>query len=181
MAGIGQSAGNQPLWLGSSETIRRVSDVKDGSVELAADWVVGFVDGEGCFHVSVNRQPGMTIGFQVLPELVVVQHQRDEQVLYALKRFFRAGVVRPNHGDRYCLRIRKLDALHSVCDFFQKHPLKTRKNVDFHKFRRVIYLMSQNKHLEQDGLLEIVDLAISMNTTVRPALQQVRKELMGVG
>jgi hypothetical protein len=45
-------------------------------MELSPDWVVGFVDGEGCFHVSITRHPSMKIGYQVLPEFVVVQHRR---------------------------------------------------------------------------------------------------------
>ena len=150
-------------------------------MELAADWVVGFVDGEGCFHVSVNRHPEMTIGYQVLPEFVVVQHKQDEQILHALKRFFGYGVVRQNHGDRWCLRIRKLEGLQHVCDFFLKHPLKTKKNVDFQKFRKILYAMNQNQHLSSEGLLEIIDLAIPMNTSTRPALEKVRSELIALG
>ena len=42
---------------------------------LSPDWVVGFVDGEGCFFVGINRQPSMKIGWQVLPEFRVVQHE----------------------------------------------------------------------------------------------------------
>jgi len=150
-------------------------------VELAADWVVGFVDGEGCFLVSVNRHPEMTVGYQVLPEIVIVQHERDVQVLHALKRFFGFGVVRPNHGDRHCLRIRKLDGIRQACAFFIKHPLKTRKRIDFQKFHRIVQLMGQNQHLQREGLLEIVNLALSMNTTVRPALEQVRNDLIASG
>jgi hypothetical protein len=63
-------------------------------VKLATDWVVGFVDGEGCFHVSLNRQAEMIAGYQVLPEFVVVQHERDIQVLHALREFFEGGNVR---------------------------------------------------------------------------------------
>ena len=100
-------------------------------MELSADWVVGFVDGEGCFHVSITRHPEMSVGFQVLPEFVVVQHERDKPVLYALKRFFRHGVVRRNHGDRWCFRVRVRKALDQIADFFLRHPLKTSKNVDF--------------------------------------------------
>ena len=150
-------------------------------MELAADWVVGFVDGEGCFHVSVNRHTQMTVGYQVLPEFVVVQHKRDVQVLHALKRFFGCGVVRSNHGDRWCLRIRKLDGLRQVCEFFLKHPLKTKKQVELQKFRRIIHLMGQDRHLQRDGLLEIIEIALSMNTSARPALEQVRVEIRGIG
>lgn len=146
-------------------------------MELHPDWVVGFVDGEGCFHVSVNRHAEMTIGFQVLPEFVIVQHQRDEQILQALKRFFKAGVVRQNHGDRLCLRIRKLHSLQNVCEFFTRHPLKTRKSVEFVKFRRILYLMQQQSHLTKEGLLEIIDLAIQMNSTDRPSLEEAKLSL----
>ena len=31
---------------------------------LSPEWVVGFVDGEGCFFVGINRQPTMKIGWQ---------------------------------------------------------------------------------------------------------------------
>ena len=148
-------------------------------MELSVDWVVGFVDGEGCFHVSLNQHDEMTLGYQVLPEFVVVQHERDIQVLYALKRFFGAGVVRKNHGDRYCFRVRKMAALKQVCDFFEKHPLKTRKNTDFRTFRRIISLIGNRRHLEKDGLIEIVDLALSMNTAQRPVLSKIKKLLVG--
>jgi len=150
-------------------------------VELAAEWVVGFVDGEGCFHVSLTRHREMSVGYQVLPEFVVVQHMRDTQILQALKRFFACGVVRRNHGDRYCLRIRKLPSLQRICSFFEEHPLKTKKRSDFQKFRRILRLMDQNEHLNRDGLLKIVDIALAMNTTVRPALEQVRKDLLQSG
>ncbi len=150
-------------------------------MELSADWVVGFVDAEGCFHVSVNRHPEMAAGYQVLPEFVVVQHSRDRQLLHALKRFFGAGTVRSNHEDRDCLRIRKLDALSEVCDFFLKHPLKTKKNVDFRQFRHIVLLMSQKLHLTRDGLLEIIDIAMKMNSGNRPALEEVRRELARTG
>ncbi len=178
---IGQSAGNFLLWQeGSSEAIRWVS-VKEIDVQLSADWVVGFVDAEGCFHVSVNRQPSMTTGFQVLPEFVVVQHSRDRQILMALKRFFGAGVVRSNHEDRDCLRIRKFDGLQKVCDFFLKHPLKTKKNTDFRKFRRIILLMEQDRHLELEGLKEIVQIALQMNSIRRPSLEQIWRDLASNG
>src|SRR6266705_18212 len=59
---------------------------------LSPDWVVGFVDGEGCFFVGINRQPTMKVGWQVLPEFRVVQHERDVALLEQLREFW--GVVR---------------------------------------------------------------------------------------
>ena len=101
--------------------------------------------------------------------------------MHAIKRFFKGGVVRRNHGDRYCLRIRKLNILDSVCDFFKRHPLKTKKNVDFEKFRKIVYLMNQKRHLDKEGLIEIIDIAMSMNSTERPALEKVKRDLVASG
>ena len=60
-------------------------------MKLDAQWITGFVDGEGCFFVGINPHEEMTIRIQVLPEFTVVQHERDVQVLYALKAYFENG------------------------------------------------------------------------------------------
>jgi hypothetical protein len=132
---------------------------------LEAQWVVGFVDGEGCFFVGINPHPEMTSGFQVLPEFTVVQHQRDIQLLHALKQFFGCGVVRTNHAERMAYRVRSLDHLNEkIVPFFEKHSLKSKKRVDFAKFRRVLLLMTRNEHLTNEGIEEIRAIAKTMNT-----------------
>ena len=133
-------------------------------MKLDAEWITGFVDGEGCFHVGINRHSDMKCGFQVLPEFTVVQHERDVQLLHELREFFDCGVVRANHGDRWAFRVRgKKDLLERIVPFFVKHPLKTKKNVDFIKFRHVLRLMEAGVHLTSEGIDEIRSIAIKMN------------------
>ena len=146
-------------------------------MDLSPDWVVGFVDGEGCFYVGINSHPGMTLGYQVLPEFRVVQHERDIQVLYALKRFFRCGVVRRNHEDRYELRIRKLSCLQEVVTFFERHPLKTKKNVDFKKFARIVRWVDEGQHLTPEGLIRITKTTLSMNRADKVKARKILAEL----
>lgn len=146
-------------------------------MDLSPDWVVGFVDGEGCFYVGINPQPEMTLGYQVLPEFRVVQHERDIQVLYALKQFFRCGTVRRNREDRYELRIRKLSCLQEMVAFFERHPLKTKKNVDFIKFARVVRLMAEGRHLTPEGLMQVIEIALSMNRADKVKAQEILAEL----
>jgi hypothetical protein len=133
-------------------------------MKLDAQWIVGFVDGEGCFHVGINPHAEMAAGFQVLPEFTVVQHKRDIQVLHALKAFFGCGVVRVNHGDRMAYRVRGTKhLLERIIPFFMQHPLKTSKHVDFLKFRDVVLLMEQDKHLTREGVERIRRIASAMN------------------
>jgi LAGLIDADG DNA endonuclease family protein len=133
-------------------------------MKLDAEWVTGFVDGEGCFHVGINEHSDMKTGFQVLPEFTVVQHERDIQLLFALKGFFGCGVVRSNHGDRMAFRVRgKEHLLRYVVPFFEKHPLKSKKRVDFEKFRTVLLMMEGGEHLTGEGVERIRDIASQMN------------------
>ncbi len=133
-------------------------------MNLDAQWIVGFVDGEGCFHVGINPHAAMTAGFQVLPEFTVVQHERDVHVLHALKAHFGCGVVRRNHGDRLAYRVRSQAHLQRIIiPFFVRHPLKTRKHVDFLKFRDVLQLMETGVHLTAAGIETIRGVAGGMN------------------
>ncbi len=133
-------------------------------MKLDAQWVTGFVDGEGCFFVGLNEHSDMKTGVQVLPEFTVVQHERDVQLLFALKEFFGCGVVRSNHGDRMAFRVRgKEHLLQRVVPFFVEHPLKSKKRVDFEKFRKVLLKMEAGDHLTAKGVEEIREIASQMN------------------
>lgn len=131
-------------------------------------WISGFVDGEGCFHVSINKIPKMSIGWQVLPEFRIVQHERDESVLEELQQFFNAGKVVTNHGARKELRIRKLSDLKRVVLFFKQNPLKTEKRKNLEIFAEVLELMEHKKHLTVEGLTDIANLCWSMNRKIKP-------------
>lgn len=143
-----------------SETIR----LEALKIKLDAQWIVGFVGGEGCFHISLTKNSTMKLGYQVSPEFVVVQHKRDIALLYALKDYFGCGSVDPNHGDRKAFRIRGFKSiLNHVIPFFEKHKLKSKKRMDFEKFRDVLVLMANREHLNQEGLDKIKEITNQMN------------------
>ena len=147
-------------------------------MKLSQYWVTGFVDGEGTFYVGINKNDTMSIGYQVLPEFRIVQHKKDIKLLYALKNFFKAGVVRVNHNDRYELRIRSLDHINKiVIPFFSKYELVTQKKFDFIKFKKIINLMNQDKHLSIDGLKKIIEISCQMNRQEKMKAQEIKKLL----
>jgi hypothetical protein len=131
-------------------------------------WVTGFVDGEGCFHISINKHARMSMRWQVLPEFRIVQHKRDEALLKELQRFFQAGKVVVNHGNRKELRIRKLDELKNVIALFERYPLMTKKSSDFEVFKEVLRSMDRQEHLTHEGLEKIANLCWKMNRKVKP-------------
>ena len=143
-------------------------------------WVVGFVDGEGTFYVGFNRQPEMKTKIQVLPEFRIVQHKKDIQLLYKIKDFFGCGVVRRNHGDRYELRIRKIEHLEKIIvPFFEKHQLQSRKKFDFFAFRKIILLMERKEHLTSEGIKKIFRIANRMNRRNKKISQETITKNIG--
>jgi hypothetical protein len=131
---------------------------------LNPDWLAGFVDGEGCFHVGISKHPEVKFGYQVLPELTVVQHERDIALLHRIRTFMKCGVVRRNHGDRYCWRVRDLKNLTEIIlPFFEKHRLRSQKNIEFRKFSNVVRRMQKGEHLTEIGFNKILAIAYSMN------------------
>jgi hypothetical protein len=133
-------------------------------------WVVGFVDGEGCFSVSINRSPATKLGWQVVPEFVVTQGEKSLVSLQTLQDFFECGNIFVNHRSdnhkehlyRYC--VRALDDLRTkIVPFFWENPLRTSKHEDFKKFVQVLDLMEQGCHLTEEGIAEIAKIAETMN------------------
>lgn len=105
----------------------------------------------------------MKLGYQVLPEFVVVQHERDIQILEAMKTYFKCGYIKVNHGDRLCYVVRDVTHLLTIIlPFFEKHQLVSKKRVDFEKFRRIVRMMGDKEHLNEQGLEKIKDIITDM-------------------
>ena len=133
-------------------------------------WIVGFVDGEGCFSCPIFENKPMTMGWQVQPSFVVVQSASSREVLEDLVRFFGCGKVSVNRRhdnhreDLFRYYVSKLSDLRDIIvPFFYRNPLRTVKQQNFEKFARVIRLMDQGRHLTVSGLIEIAEISETMN------------------
>ena len=133
-------------------------------------WIVGFVDGEGCFSVTIQKAPSTATGWQVFPEFVVTQGEKSLQALRDLQEFFGCGKVFINHRYdnhreqlyRFCVRS-ATDLREKIAPFFREHQLRTAKREDFNKFARVLELMAERKHLSSVGIMEIATIVQTMN------------------
>jgi LAGLIDADG endonuclease len=139
-------------------------------------WVIGFVDGEGCFSIGFVRQPnrvnrrGYKIGYQVSHDFVVTQGASSVHCLDELREFFGVGQVYVNrrsdnhreHLHRYVV-CRRSDLLDRIIPFFQRHPLHTAKRRDFSKFAYCMEMIAGGHHLTREGLVEIAEVVQTMN------------------
>lgn len=141
--------------------------------EIAA-WISGFVDGEGCFSVSMLRNSTTRSGWQVFPEFEVTQGVKSVEALELIKEFFGCGGIYINqrHDDhrealaRYCVRSQR-DLRERIIPFFSRYPLRTAKRDDLTKFDIVLQKMGRGDHRTEEGLREIARIIETMNRKVR--------------
>ncbi len=133
---------------------------------LDPKWISGFVDGEGCFYIGINKMPKMKAGFQVLPEFRVVQHHRDVALLYQIQNFFGFGSVTKNNGDRDEFRVRGIDNLEKIVQFFMKRQLQSVKKHSLQSFAFVLQIIRRREHLTYEGVRKIAKISSLMNRKI---------------
>ena len=133
-------------------------------------WIVGFVDGEGCFSSPIFQSPKTKLGWQVQPSFTVVQSESSRLVLDDMARYFGCGKVfanrrHDNHREDLCRYVvsRFADLRDVIVPFFEEHQLRTSKRDNFEKFAHVIRLMEERQHLTISGLVQIAEIAETMN------------------
>jgi hypothetical protein len=149
-------------------------------------WVIGFVDGEGCFSIGFVRQPcrakrrGYKTGFQVAHEFAVTQGAKSVSCLRELESFFGVGGVIANrrhdnhreHLNRFVVR-RRRDLVETIIPFFTAHPLHSSKQRDFEKFARCVAMIDSGVHKTHSGLADIAEIAQTMNR-MKPRQELIR-------
>ena len=138
---------------------------------LSDDYLYGFVEGEGCFYVGIVPSPDTKLGYQVVASFKVSQNPKGRFVLDALKKRLNAGYIKPNDNKKssdisLAYVVRDIKSLkEKVIPFFDNKLYIKRK--DFLKFKKIIEMIDQEKHKTKQGLIEIVNIAYSMNTGIR--------------
>ncbi|MSO18157.1 MAG: endonuclease [Acidimicrobiia bacterium] len=134
-------------------------------------YISGYVDGEGCFTVSISPRRTLRVGWEVRPSLSVSQNGDRSEVLLEIQQYFGCGMLRPDRSDqtvkweaRSLLELRLL-----VVPHFHSYPLRSGKHRDFELFADICERMARGQHLVPAGLIEIVRLASQMNPSGKRA------------
>ena len=128
-------------------------------------YISGYVDGEGCFTVSISPRPTILVGWEVRPGVSVSQNGDRCEVLLEIQDYFGCGSLRPDRSDRTLKwEVRNLSQIvTNVVPHFRRYPLRSGKRRDFELFAEICERMALKEHLTVAGLREIVRLAEQMN------------------
>ncbi len=145
-------------------------------------WVVGFVDGEGCFSVSIHRNDlaRRTGGWHIQPTFQVTQHHDHKDILERLVRFFGCGSVRSkgtnSNVDVYVVHS-SVELVERIIPFFEQNELRV-KRPDFESFAFITRAIRTRSHHKMDIFTEVVRPAYSMNARGKQRKRPI-EEILG--
>jgi len=143
-------------------------------------FITGFTDAEGCFMISILKSSTYRTGWEVQLSFQIKLHKRDLTLLENIQASL-GGIGNISTGKDFCaFRIKSLNQIFSLINFFDQYPLITQKKIDYNLFKQVALIMQQKQHLTPEGLLEIVKLKASLNLgltdTLKLAFPEIRVE-----
>lgn len=135
---------------------------------LHPEWIAGLCAGEMSFIVvitesskNLNRKPRVRVSIS-LP-----LHSKERSLLKQIQVFFGCGVLVSDSNFRNVCYFRVnsfKEIMLYIIPFFQKHSLRTTRELEFNDLASVVSIMIQNKHLTSDGLSKIRSIKSGMNT-----------------
>ena len=139
------------------------------SREFLSAYISGSTDGEGCFTVSISPRATLAVRWEVRPSFSVSQNGDRAEVLHAIQAYFGCGSIRSDRSDKTLKwETRRLeDILVRVIPHFDAYPLLSGKRYDYARFATVCRLMAEGGHRRRGGLIEIVEVARTMNPSGR--------------
>lgn len=128
---------------------------------LNPHYIVGFVDGEGCFSISLNKNDDRLPEVRLIFEIEL--REDDEPILREIREVLNCGNIYRLNYERYAkwrphvkLKVSNFtDISTKIIPFFQRYPLQAKKRRQFEQFCQVAELVKAKRHLTLEGIEQI--------------------------
>jgi hypothetical protein len=133
--------------------------------KLNPHYVVGFIDGEGSFSVSIGKHKTTKNGFEIRPEFEIELRADDQPILERILITIGCGRIYDLSYDRYGwyphtkykINNRK-DLIEILFPFLDACPLQAKKAEVYKFFKQIVIMMDRKEHLTDIGFKKIVKL-----------------------
>lgn len=129
------------------------------NIKLDDNWIVGFVEHSGHFTIWLIPDDTKCLNTDVVPEFFIKVDYKEIKLLYAIKEFFKCGVVLKSKDRQTAIfSVKTLKHHYTVIlPFFDKYDLKSSKQKNYLRYRWIIKAMVYKySHCEPFGLREIM-------------------------
>jgi len=144
---------------------------------ITADYISGFVDGEGCFNITLRKDKGKYFYWKA--NFVIEIRKDDRLLLSAIKEFFRAGTL-CQAGE--CARYQVSDTqilLDKIIPFFEKNSLIGKKKNDFILWKEAVEIIGRNKKKKNNSEKGLKGFqTVTWNQIDLKRLKAIRNEML---
>ncbi len=131
---------------------------------LNPHYITGFVDGEGCFSVSIGRKRFKVPEVRLIFEIEL--REDDEPILKEIQKVLKCGSIYNLRYDRYKkwrphvkFKVSSFkDIKERIIPFFKRYPPQAKKRKQFDLFCQVADIIKNNEHKNLEGIQKISDL-----------------------
>lgn len=125
-------------------------------------YLVGLVDGEGCFCVTFNKHKNNRL-LEVRLLFEIELREDDREILERVKETLNCGSIYYLNYERYKkwkphykYKVSNFkDIKEKVIPFFKRYPLQAKKKNSFTLFCKSAELIAKKRHLTNEGIEEI--------------------------
>ncbi len=133
-------------------------------------YVVGLVDGEGCFAIIITKHKTKKFGKDARLCFEIELRADDRPILEIVQKRLNCGYLYDLNYKRYGWKPhvkfyvhKQSDIFYKVIPFFKQFPLPGKKGKDFQLFCQAAELFKQKKHLTEDGMNQLLKIREFMN------------------
>lgn len=133
-------------------------------------YVVGLVEGEGCFCIGISKHKTKKHGFDARLMFEIEMIIDDRPLLTKLQKFLKCGQIYRLNYERYSWRphvkfaVKKFDDIQNkIIPFFLEYKLQGKKAKDFNLFCRAAKIFKKKGHLTETGLIKLRQIQSKMN------------------
>ena len=137
---------------------------------LSGEYISGFVDGEGCFSITIGKHHTTKNRLDPRLNFEIELRGDDREILEMIAETIGCGRIYELNYDRYGwhphvkLKISGIkDIIERIIPFFQKHPLYGKKKFSFEIFCQAARIFEAKQHLTEMGINELIRLKEKMN------------------
>jgi hypothetical protein len=125
------------------------------------EWLLGFVSGEGNFMIRLYKSSTNKLGYQVGLRFQITQHSKDKLLMENIIKYLGCGYL-SLRDDIVDFHVTKFsDIVEKIIPFFNKYPLLGVKQKDFENFKLAASIISDKKHLTEEGLNQIKEIKLA--------------------
>jgi hypothetical protein len=139
-------------------------------MKLPGNYVAGFIDGEGCFTITISKHATKRLGLDARLHFQIEVRADDEPIIKDIQETLECGKIYYLSYERYGwhphveLKVSSLqEIVTKLVPFLEKYPLRAKKRHSYECFLQALEIFKRKEHLTLEGIESLRKIRQHMN------------------